>query len=152
MNDRELKQKIRNLKKLEIRLRYGYSFECSSDPSMTKRLQNLNLVWGDFFGESNNKRKVKYPFHMLENKSKEELKSIFDEYWLLVYVKIYQERGIGMIDFHLTELLKYLELPLDSDKSTIKKKFRELAKVYHPDAGGDRRQFEELMDMMKNYQ
>lgn len=151
MSDRALKHKIRNLKKLELRLRYGYTFDMISNPAYTKQLQGLKLVWKDFFGEADKGKKVKYPFTSLESKSKDELNRIFEEYWLFVYIKIYQERGIGMIDFYHTELLQYLGLPLDAEKSDIKKKFRELAKIYHPDAGGDKERFLELMEVMKHY-
>jgi curved DNA-binding protein CbpA len=42
-----------------------------------------------------------------------------------------------------------LGLRSDADENDIKKKFRELAKKYHPDAGGDAAMFIELMDDYK---
>lgn len=151
MNGRELKQKIRNLKKLELRLRYGYSFDTVSNQTLTKHIEKLPLVWKDFFGSNNSTQKVKYPFAVLENMSKAEVKKVFEEFWLFVYLRIYQEQGIAMIEVHQAELLQYLDLPLDADKPTIKKKFRELCKVYHPDAGGDSKKFLELMEVMKHF-
>ena len=64
---------------------------------------------------------------------------------------MYQEKGILMLDVQEPELLSYLGLPFDADKSLIKKRFRELCKTYHPDDGGDIDKFIELMDMMKRY-
>jgi hypothetical protein len=66
MNGRELKQKIRNLKKLELRLRYGYSFNTVSNQTLTKHIEKLPLVWKDFFGSNDDTKKVKYPFNILE--------------------------------------------------------------------------------------
>lgn len=40
-------------------------------------------------------------------------------------------------------------LPFDADVTAIKKKFRELAKKYHPDTGGDSTKFIELMENYK---
>jgi DnaJ-class molecular chaperone len=42
--------------------------------------------------------------------------------------------------------LAQLGLPYDADKNTIKKRFRELAKKYHPDTGGDSMKFIQLME------
>ena len=56
-----------------------------------------------------------------------------------------------MLDVQEPELLSYLGLPFDADKSLIKKRFRKLCKTYHPDDGGDIDKFIELMDMMKRY-
>lgn len=152
MNGRELKQKIRNLKKLELRLRYGYSFDTVTNQTLTRQIEKLPLVWKEFFGGSDSTKKVKYPFHVLENMSKAEVKKVFDEFWLFVYLKIYQEQGIAMIEVHQAELLHFLDLPYDADRSTIKKKFRELCKIYHPDAGGDSKKFLELMEVMKYFE
>jgi hypothetical protein len=43
--------------------------------------------------------------------SKAEVKKVFEEFWLFVYLKIYQEQGMAMIEVHQAELLHYLDLP-----------------------------------------
>ena len=53
-----------------------------------------------------------------------------------------------MTDSHLynPELLNWTGLPPNAGSAEIKKKFRELAKKNHPDAGGDESRFIELME------
>ncbi|HEY8420442.1 MAG TPA: J domain-containing protein [Thermoclostridium sp.] len=46
-------------------------------------------------------------------------------------------------------MLKQFGLPYDADMDAIKKRFRELAKKYHPDTGGDSTKFIELMEAYK---
>lgn len=40
-------------------------------------------------------------------------------------------------------------LPPEADEKEIKRKFRELAKIYHPDTGGDSEKFMELTEEYK---
>lgn len=47
------------------------------------------------------------------------------------------------------DILARLGLPIDADSKAIKKKFRELAKKYHPDTGGDSSKFIEFMEDYK---
>lgn len=153
MHERELKQKIRNLKKLELRIRYGYSFDTVCKQTVTKQIESLPLIWKDFFGTSNiNGKKSKYSFELLEDMTKDEIKKVFDEFWFHLYIRLYQEKGIAMVEFHQPELLNYLDLPLDADNHLIKKRFRELCKRLHPDVGGDKEKFIELMEVIESFE
>ena len=82
--------------------------------------------------------------------SKDEYKEVVGEFFWNVYYRFYLENGI--IDRHAydPDLLSQLGLPFDADSQTIKKKFRDLAKRYHPDAGGEAAQFIEFMEQFKN--
>jgi DnaJ-domain-containing protein 1 len=82
--------------------------------------------------------------------SRDEYKEVVGEVFWHVYYRYYRENGI--IDRHAydPDLLSQLGLPFDADSQTIKKRFRDLAKRYHPDAGGEAAQFIEFMEQFKN--
>jgi len=152
MQRSELKQKIRTLKKLELKLRYGLSFNYVTENTSSKEIDKLPLVWKEFFClHESDRNSTRYSFNRLAQMEKDELKQVFDEFWFQVYYRMYQDKGILMLDVPEPELLSYLGLPFDTDKSLIKKRFRELCKTYHPDDGGDKDKFIELMDMMERY-
>jgi len=69
---------------------------------------------------------------------------VMNEYWTCVYNELFKDKAI-----RAAGILKF-DLPYDADEQTIKKRFRELAKLYHPDAGGDAEQFLDLMDTYKS--
>ncbi len=81
--------------------------------------------------------------------TKEEFKDVINEYFYHVYYWCYKESGF--IDNYIvdSEILTQLGLPI-TDTSEIKKKFRELAKIYHPDNGGDSDKFNALMEEYRN--
>lgn len=81
--------------------------------------------------------------------SKEDYRNIVDEFFFGVYYKYYTENGITGAHLYNPEILNWMGLPPDAGSEDIKKKFRELAKKYHPDTGGDGNRFIELME---NYQ
>ena len=136
----ELKHKLRQLKKLEAQIRF------KNLPSV----QQKKYIWNEYFttkDESNNS--VRYSMNSLLEMDQERLKAVFDEYFYHVYFQYYKENGIaaeGMCD---TSLLATLGLPPDSSMEDIKSKFRELAKKYHPDLGGDSSKFIELINVYK---
>jgi len=77
--------------------------------------------------------------------SREEYKRVVDEFFALVYYEYYLECGI---DFHRIfdpDALSLLGLPFSAVEGDIKKRFRELAKKYHPDTGGEASKFIEIM-------
>ena len=128
----DLKRKIRHLKKMEQRIR---SEKCK------------NLVWDEFFDLHDvGSQHVKYPMQKLTVMDKDMYKNVVDEYFFYVYFQYYRENRFLQINVYDPELLNQLGLPYDADANMVKQKFRELAKKYHPDAGGDGESFVKLMD------
>jgi hypothetical protein len=135
MDPIELKRKLRRLKKLEIRIRFG-GIDAPKE----------RLVWNEFFGaKGGNGIPAKYGMEKLMGMDRQSLKDVLDEYFYSVYVRFYKENGIpagGMFD---PDLLSKLGLPAGSSEDDVKKRFRELAKKHHPDLGGDSGEFIELL-------
>lgn len=171
----EIKRKLRSLKRLEIKIRFGYSF---FNKNSAKIPPEANLVWNEFFDIcntscaegaegsgnkkyrntdskkclSNNKArhsKARYSLSDIASKSKEEFREIINEFFFNVYYKYYIENGIISSNLYDPEILKWMGLPPDAGTEDIKKKFRELAKKYHPDTGGDSNMFIKLMENYK---
>jgi len=78
--------------------------------------------------------------------NKDEIKDVINEYFYNVYYRFYMENGITDVPLYDPEILAQMGLPINADSSEIKKRFRELAKKYHPDTGGDSVKFIELME------
>lgn len=136
----ELKRKLRQLKKLEAQIRF----------KNLQLKQQKQYVWNKYFStKDENDGSIKYNMNTLLDMKHEELKEIFDEYFYEVYFQYYKDNGITAEGMYDSTLLSLLGLPLNSSLETIKSKFRELAKKYHPDLGGDSRKFIELMDTYK---
>lgn len=133
----ELKRRLRKLKHLEEKLRFG-----GRSPDKGR------LVWDSFFdarGESGGY--ARYPLLRLDTMSKAEYKAVVDEYFAYVYYELYKENGLVFPEGNYNPaLLKKLGLPPDAGAQDIRWKFRELAKKYHPDTGGDAARFIELME------
>lgn len=136
----ELKRKLRQLKKLEDRIRFK-NFHMK---------QHKQYVWQKYFStKDENDSSVKYNMKSLLGMGHEKLKEVFDEYLYQVYFDYFKENRIITEGMHDVELLSSLGLPADSSIETIKSKFRELAKKYHPDLGGDSSKFRELVNTYK---
>lgn len=134
----ELKRKLRELKRLELTIRFGRRIP-PEQPA---------LVWNVFFStKAADQATVKYPLSHLLQLEHEELKAIFDEYFFRVYYQNYQEQGLTQADVYDPQLLALLGLPPHAGMVEIKQRFRALAKQYHPDHGGDSEQFIELLDL-----
>lgn len=136
----ELKRKLRQLKKFEAQVRF-------------KNIQTAkyqNYIWDQYFSTRNEKdTSVKYDMITLLCMEYEQLKETFNEFFYCVYFQYYKENGMTIEGMYDSKLLSVLGLPLDSSIETIKNRFRELAKKYHPDMGGDSSKFIELMDTYK---
>ena len=131
-----LKRKLRQLKRLELTLRFRYR------PAP----ENPLLVWDSFFStKAQASRGVRYPLLRLSQMSREEQKQVFEEYFYWVYFRYYEENGLTADNLHDPQLMALLGLPPYAGPADIKKRFRELAKHYHPDHGGDSEKFIELM-------
>lgn len=133
----ELKRTLRKFKKLEQKIRFN------SRPT-TKR-----LIWNDFFSNHETDRKVKYPLCLLISMDKQQLKDIYDEYFYMVYYQFYKENGLSFENMYDPNLLSIMGLTPGSSLDDIKKRFRELAKKYHPDHGGDSEKIIEILDAYK---
>ena len=73
--------------------------------------------------------------------SREEYRRVAEEFLTLVYCRYFRDTGEIDIRIYDPEILSRLGLPYDADLAAVKKRFRELAKKYHPDAGGDPEDF-----------
>ena len=107
-------------------------------------IDGKTLIWDSFFDlNDTGNNKAKYTLLDLSSMTKEEYKNVIDEYFAFVYYELYKENY--MIKTYDSEALSKLNLPFDAEEMEIKKRFRELAKEYHPDTGGNKEKFIELM-------
>lgn len=133
----DIKQKLRRLKRLEQRLRHrelGYG--------------EHKLIWDAFFSLKE-EQTVKYPLEYLLKLDNDAYRRIADEYLAFVYSDLFDQMRFISRDHYDKHLLIRLNLPYDADEQAIKKRFRYLAKQYHPDTGGDPEQFIELMNLYR---
>ncbi len=137
-----LKRKLRQLKKLELAIRFP-----NQPPA-----ENYRLVWDVFFSTKPEATGVKYPFDQLLGLEPEQLERIFEEYFYRVFFENYKENGLALADVYDPKLLSLLGLPPYAGLDEIKHRFRELAKRYHPDLGGDSAKFIELMKIYEELQ
>lgn len=152
MYEKELKQKIRKLKRLELKIRYGFSDEYIKSGASADKIDKLPLVWKDFFDlGSSTGSKARYKFDDLKRMDKDSLRHVFGEFWFFVYYRIYHENGTYSSHDPEPELLEYLGLPYYADQAAIRRRFRELCKQYHPDDGGDSNKFIELMKIKERF-
>ncbi len=163
---REIKRKLRDLKKLELKIRFGDSFHAANTKGMSReRPAGILLIWDIFFDleekkghrKSDDRRtipvctdaadiKVKYTLADVAAMSREEFRSVIDEFFFNVYYKYYTENGITGSHLYDPEILSRMGLPADAGAEDIRRRFRELAKKYHPDVGGNEAAFIELME------
>lgn len=135
-NSDDLKRKLREIKRFELKIR--------SD--------NRDLVWNKFFSLKNSANKdVKYTFDTLSLMTKEELAAIIEEYFYHVYYWYYKERGMVDNSFIDIDILTELGLPIDSDYNDVIRTFREKVKTYHPDNGGDVGKFLAIMESYNKF-
>ena len=153
VNYGDLKRKIRKLKRLEEKIRFQANINRS--PKEQKLLINpdkVNLVWDEFFDfHDSYTKKVRYSMSSLAMMNKEEYKNVISEYFFFVYYRFYKENGIINISVYDPEILIQLGLPMNAGMSDIKKRFHELAKIHHPDNGGDNSEFIKLMEMFEAF-
>jgi len=136
----KLKRKLRQLKKLEAHIRFkNLQFE-----------QYEQYIWNEYFStKDENDSSVKYNMKSLLEMDHKKLTEVFNEYFSHVYFQYYKDNGITPKGMYDISLLSSLELLPDASIDIIKSKFRELAKKYHPDLGGDSSAFIELLNTYK---
>lgn len=131
-----LKRKLRDLKKLEGKLRFGVAPPAGAD-----------YVWDTFFDlHTVPAGKAKYTVNNLVGMTKEEFQEVIGEFFFGVYYRLYRENGLNADSLFDPKILGYMGLGYDADIGAVKKRFHELALKCHPDAGGDASEFIRLMD------
>lgn len=129
--------KLRQLKRLEIKIRFQNQ---PVPPGHT-------LIWNQFFSTKTwDDSQVKYPLRVLVTLDREQRTEVFQEYLSWIYFQYYRENGLSVTNLYDPGLLSLLGLPPGATTQDIKRRFRTLAKRYHPDHGGESEQFIELMD------
>lgn len=137
----QLKRKLRDIKKVEERIRFG-----NNATYISKR---KGYIWNQFFSTKVvNDCTVKYSLHKLIQMDKQCFKEVMEEYFYSVYFQKYKENGITIKDIYDPELLSILGLQPGAGYDNIKTRFRELAKKYHPDHGGDS---EKMIEIIETY-
>jgi len=131
----QLKRKLRDLKKVEKRIRFG------SDST-----EGQELVWNRFFSTDDANAPVKYPLNTLISMDRLSVKQVIEEYFYHLFYQKYKDSGITPDDIYDPMLLAMLGLPPNTSFESVKSKFRELAKKYHPDHGGDPEKMIELLE------
>lgn len=143
-----IKKKLRDLKKQETRIRFSnIQYNCSHE---VNTYISQRLVWNEFFSVNRSDKVTRYSLEMLSALDKEELKKVIDEFFYAVYYRYYLENGIKAADLYDPCILGNLGLPPDAGAEMIKKRFRDLAKKYHPDKGGNANDFIKLIEDYNN--
>jgi hypothetical protein len=139
----QLKHKLKALRQAEIGIRFKYR-----QPDFKPGDPRARLIWNDFFalkpGPRSNSR---YSLDELLKLDQEQIKQIIADYFAFVYFQYYKENGLTLDAGYDPVLLAQIGLPPQSGPDEIKKRFRELAKKYHPDTGGNSQQFIALVDV-----
>ena len=138
MEVRELKHKLRQLKKIERIVRFG-----SADAGPAG--QRKRLLWDSFFSDRDGIR-PKYPLETLLIMNSEGRKRAFADYLYTVYTEGYRERGMLFpAEFDVRALFDF-DLPAGATREDVKRRFRELAKIVHPDHGGSNEAMAALLE------
>ncbi|HPJ03403.1 MAG TPA: J domain-containing protein [Candidatus Limiplasma sp.] len=132
MNIISIKRSLREMKRLEIKTRFGV--EAPSRPP---------LVWDRFF-DLQNEGRARYTLDVLAAMDREAYRAVIAEYWSFVYTAFMNENELHAASFDADVLLQW-GLPADADVEAVKRRFRELAKRYHPDTGGNPKDFIRMM-------
>jgi hypothetical protein len=135
----DLKRRVRKLKRFEKTIRVQNIID-----------DDVPLVWDKFFDLHDiPSGKAMYSITDLSKMSREEYKLIVDDFFARVYYEIYAFKGFTDEAVYDTDLLAKLDLSPIAGHADVKKRFRELAKMHHPDVGGDAAKFIDLMTLYK---
>ena len=144
MQSREqLKHKLKALRQAEIAIRFK-----QRDIEIRPGDPRTRLIWSEFFALKPNARSnSRYSLDELAKLDHAQIKQIFADYFAFVYFQYYQENGLSFEDSYDPRLLAQMGLPPQAGPDEVKRRFRDLAKKYHPDVGGDSQRFIELVDV-----
>jgi DnaJ-domain-containing protein 1 len=135
----DLKRKLRQLKQYENTLR-----------AKNNMGDGIPLVWDKFFNlRDSSKSPALYTLSKLATMDKNAYKSVIDEFFARIYYEVYVYKGIIDAPIYNPSLLEQLGLPPIADETDVKKRFRDLAKEYHPDTGGNPVKFIKLMEVYR---
>lgn len=133
----QLKRKLRQLKQTECRIRFR----------TRPREDHQTLIWDAFFStRSGDDDRVAYTLDRLASMDHDEIKKVYEAFFYRVYFQYFKEHGLSMADAYDPGLLSLLGLPPYATLQDIKRRYRELAQVHHPDHGGDHDAFIEVVD------
>ncbi len=138
MDEKTLKRKLRQLKRVELIIRFGTTY-------ISREEKRIALTWDGFFRDKGS-NKAKYPFHMILVMNAEGRKRVFADYLYTLYTKVYEEKGMLYPMGIGYQALFDFDLPANASREDIKKRFRELAKIAHPDQGGSHEAMIALLD------
>lgn len=134
----EIKKKLRTLKQQEIGIRTDYG---------ATNVKGIRLIWDQYFSTKTiDDLTVKYSLKKLSEMNHDARKEVFDAFFCSVFIQHYKENGIPITDMFDRGLLSYFGLPATATKDDIKSRFRHLAKINHPDKGGNSDVFIEILD------
>ncbi|TAH68652.1 MAG: J domain-containing protein [Anaerolineaceae bacterium] len=159
-NSDDIKRKLREIKKFEIKLRSNNLYSnnlymqknINKSSASSRGSSRIELVWNKFFDLKNSFNKdVKYTIDELSLMTKEEFLDIIEEYFYHVYYWYYKERGIADNSLIDIDILTELGLPMDSNYDDVIKAFRDHVKAYHPDNGGDVSKFLKVMESYNKF-
>ena len=137
----EMKRKVRKLKRFEniVRAQNGMGAD-------------IPFVWDRFFNLRDGCIPESAALHSLSElvaMSRDEYKTVADEFFARVYYEVYIYNGIIDATIYDPSLLEKLGLPPIANEAAVKKRFRELAKQHHPDTGGDAAEFIKVMKVYR---
>ncbi len=145
MTEDEVKRRIRRLKQAERKIR-SFSAAAGGTGGSAR-----DMVWDRFFDLSGaGKGKAAHSLQDLAAMDRVRYRETVDEFFACVYYEWYKENGIGSLQgVYDPALLAEFGLGAAADEGDIKRRFRELAKRFHPDTGGDAPQFAGMMEIYR---
>lgn len=130
-----VKRILRDLKKKELRMIRGF---------LGVENVSMPLVWNQFFElKKPYKGRARYTFDDVLCMTDKVFEDLMDEYFNAIVNRFFCEE--------VNNIHPVLKLPADADFEAVKKRFRELAKIAHPDVGGTQEEFLALYEAYEEF-